>query len=122
MTTKTVTINLVDVAHEVANGVATGVAIGLMNNIVSKMKDKVPSAERDGIKVFGLEAVTFQHFHTLTPAEEVEAALALVEETKALAAATNARLDAVQALIPETGPLSEEQADALRAALAAPAI
>ena len=108
MATKIITGKVADASQEVAKGVESGIALGLLKTIENKVLAAVPPASKDGIKLFGLENVTYRNFHLMTPVEE-----AAVEQAEA----AEARLAQLKALIPEAGPLTAEQADALRAAL-----
>ena len=108
MATKTITGKVSDASQEVAKGVESGIALGLLKTIENKILSAVPPAARDGIKLFGLENMTYRYFHLMTPVEE---------EAVAQAEAAQARVARLQALIPDAGGMTAEQADALRAAL-----
>lgn len=108
MATKIITGKLSDASQEVARGVEAGVPLSFLKTIENKVLAAVPPAARDGIKLFGLENVTYKYYHLMTPVEE---------EAVAQAEAAQARVARLQALIPDAGPLTEDQANALRAAL-----
>lgn len=107
MTTKPVTIRLIDVSPDLVNKRDTGAPLGWISSILSGLQARIPQLEQGSAMVFGLHDCVVRYQHTLTPEEALQDRIAALES----------KLAAVKALIPASGQ-STVEADAIREALA----
>ena len=103
MTTKTITLRAIDLLPGLGNE-HDGIPFRWLTSLVEKARAAVPDDEEASCVVLGAQFLTFSYEHTLSPVEELQAAVAEMQATA----------EQIKALLPIEGGVSAQAADKLR--------